>query len=171
MPAQLTDEPPTTRQAEASDALAIAEIYNHYVRQSVITFEEEPVTAEEIIQRITHVRSLPLPWLIAEHNGRLIGYAYATPWKHRSAYRFSVEITVYVAPEHARRGIGSLLYTRLIPMLQAQGIHAVIGGIALPNHASVALHEKFGFRKVAHFHQVGFKFNRWIDVGYWQRTL
>jgi L-amino acid N-acyltransferase YncA len=85
--------------------------------------------------------------------------------------RFSAEVTVYVEPGHARRGIGSKLYTRLFPILQTRGIHAVIGGIALPNEASVALHEKFGMRKVAHFTEVGFKFDRWIDVGYWQRTF
>jgi phosphinothricin acetyltransferase len=82
-----------------------------------------------------------------------------------------VEITVYVAPENARGRIGSSLYARLFPMLQARGIHAVIAGIALANEASVALHEKFGMRKVSHFPEVGFKFGRWIDVGYWQRTL
>ena len=86
-------------------------------------------------------------------------------------YRFSVEVTVYVAPGHAGRGIGSTLYGELFPMLKTLGIRAVIGGIALPNEASVALHEKFGMRKVAHFGEVGFKFDRWIDVGYWQRTL
>ena len=82
-----------------------------------------------------------------------------------------MEVTVYVAPGHAGRGIGSRLYGELFPILKTRGIHAVIGGIALPNEASVALHEKFGMRKVAHFEEVGFKFDRWIDVGYWQRTL
>jgi L-amino acid N-acyltransferase YncA len=165
------DEGTRIRAAEPYDAMTIAEIYNRYVSGSVITFEEEPVTAVEIAQRIAEVRSASLPWLVAENSSRVTGYAYATPWKSRSACRFSVETTVYVAPRCAGRGIGSLLYDRLIPMLQAQHIHAVIGGIALPNEASAALHEKFGFRKVAQFHQVGFKFNRWIDVGYWQCTL
>ncbi len=97
--------------------------------------------------------------------------AYAVLWKARSAYRFSVEITVYVAPGMAGRGIGSMLYSHLFAALQPLGVHAVIGGIALPNEASIALHEKFGMEKVAHFQQVGFKFNRWIDVGYWERIL
>lgn len=161
----------TIRAAELSDAAGIAAIYNHYVEQTIVTFEETPVSDAEMAARIEDVRSESLPWLVAEEAGRLVGYASSTKWKSRTAYRFSAEITVYVEPAHARRGIGSKLYSRLFPLLQARGIHAVIGGIALPNEASVALHEKFGMRKVAHFPEVGFKFDRWIDVGYWQRTL
>jgi len=129
------------------------------------------VTPEEIARRMERVQSACLPWLVAEEDSQVVGYACATPWKTRTAYRFSVEITVYLVPERAGRGIGSALYRNLLAILQARGIHAVIGGIALPNEASVALHEKFGLRKVAHFQEVGFKLNRWIDVGYWQRTL
>jgi phosphinothricin acetyltransferase len=161
----------TIRAAEAADAGAIAAIYKHYVTESAITFEEEPPAPEEMARRMEQVRSASLPWLVAERDGQVAGYAYATPWKARAAYRFSVEITVYLAQEHAGRGIGSALYDELFRILQACGVHAVMGGIALPNAASVALHEKFGLRKVAHFREVGFKFNRWIDVGYWQRTL
>lgn len=94
-----------------------------------------------------------------------------TPWRTRSAYRFSVEATVYVAPDYVGRGVGSSLFGELLSMLPARNIHSVIGGIALPNEASVRLNEKFGLRKVAEFHEVGFKFGRWINVGYWQRTL
>src|SRR5262249_51445541 len=139
--------------------------------ETVATFEEVRVAAEEIARRIEEVRSLSLPWLVAEEAGRLVGYAYATRWRPRSAYRFSVEVTVYVAPGHAARGIGSRLYEELFPILEGGEIHAVMGGIALPNEASVALHEKFGMRKVAHFEEVGFKSGRWIDVGYWLRTF
>ena len=145
--------------------------YNHYIASSVITFEEELVTPAEVERRIAGVQSASLPWLVAEESGKITGYAYSTAWRPRSAYRFSVEITVYIAPTHAGRGIGSRLYSELLPVLRARQIHAVMGGIALPNHASIALHEKFGFRKVAHFHQVGFKFDRWIDVGYWELTV
>jgi L-amino acid N-acyltransferase YncA len=159
------------RTAEARDAAEIAEIYNHYVTSSVVTFEEEPVSAEEMARRIAEVRAASLPWLVAGEGSRITGYAYAAPWKSRSAYRFSVEVTVYAAAGSAGRGIGSLLYGQLLPILEARNMHAAIGGIALPNEASVALHEKFGFRKVAHFPEVGFKLHRWVDVGYWQRTL
>jgi phosphinothricin acetyltransferase len=122
-------------------------------------------------RRIEEVRSVSFPWLVAEQGSEVVGYAYATPWKTRSAYRFSAEITAYLSPAHARRGIGTQLYAELFSILRAQGIHAVMGCIALPNDASVALHEKLGLRKVAHFQQVGFKLDRWIDVGYWQRLL
>jgi L-amino acid N-acyltransferase YncA len=159
------------RPAAPSDSAAIAAIYNRYIAETVITFEEEPVSSDEMAQRIADVQSARLPWLVAEEQGQVTGYAYATPWKTRSAYRYSVEITVYLASGSVGRGIGSLLYSRLFSTLEQLGIHAVIGGIALPNQASVALHEKFRCEKVAHFPQVGFKFNRWIDVGYWQRIL
>ena len=89
----------------------------------------------------------------------------------RAAYRFSTEVTVYLDHEHVGKGVGSQLYAALFPQLRAQGVHAVLGGIALPNAASVALHERCGLEKVAHLREVGFKFGRWIDVGYWQRML
>lgn len=159
------------RAARAADAATLCAIYNHYVAETAVTFEEEPVSADGMAGRIENVLSASLPWLVAEQGADVVGYAYATPWKPRSAYRYSAEITAYVSPRHAGRGVGSQLYRQLFPALQARGVHAVMGGIALPNEASVALHEKFGLRKVAHFEQVGFKFNRWIDVGYWQRVL
>jgi phosphinothricin acetyltransferase len=159
------------RGVKTSDAASIAEIYNQYVESSIVTFEEEPVTAVDIARRIDDVRSASLPWLVAEKGNRMAGYAYASRWRTRSAYRFSTEITAYVTPESVGRGIGSNLYSQIIPLLRTQHVHAVMGGIALPNDASVALHENFGFRKVAHFEQVGFKFGRWIDVGYWQLLL
>lgn len=166
-----SSERTTIRAAASADVACIAAIYNHYVTQTVVTFEEEVVPAAEIARRIENVRSVSLPWLVAEQAGRVVGYAYAAKWQSRSAYRFSAEVTVYLGPEDTGRGIGSNLYAELFPILQARGIHAVIGGIALPNEASVALHEKFGMRKVAHYHEVGFKFGRWIDVGYWQGAL
>lgn len=159
------------RVATAADADHIAEIYNHYIANTVVTFEEEPVAANEMCRRIDEVFGASLPWLVAESAGRVIGYAYATKWKARSAYRFSVETTVYLAYGLGKLGLGSRLYEELFRLLKEQGIHAAIGGIALPNDASVALHEKFGMHKVAHFEQVGFKFGKWVDVGYWERFL
>ncbi len=159
------------RTANAADAQQIADIYNPYVLDSGITFEEIPVAADEMARRIESTQSHSLPWLVAEEQGAVVGYAYANPWKARTAYRFAVEITVYVKQGCGKRGIGSALYTRLFELLQERGVHAIIGGIALPNDASVALHEKMGLTKVAHFRETGFKHGRWIDVGYWQLTL
>lgn len=159
------------RSAEPRDAQALAELYNFFVVNSIVTFEEEPVPVGEMARRIDDVRATGLPWLVAEESGELLGYAHAKPWRPRSAYRFSVEITVYVNPRRLRGGIGSALYGQLFALLQARGLRAIIGGIALPNDASVALHEKFGMQKVAHFQAVGFKRGQWIDVAYWQRIL
>jgi len=165
------NESNTIRAAALSDASAIAAIYNHYISKSIATFVEEPVSASEISRRIEEVQSAAFPWLVAEEGGQITGYTYADRWKPRSSYRFSAAVTVYVAPGLGGRGIGSKLYGRLFPLLEARQIHAVMGGIAQPNEASVALHEKFGMRKVAEFKEVGFKFGRWIDVGYWQRLF
>ena len=158
------------RAARTNDATAIAEIYNHYVRHTVVTFEEVPVAVKEMAQRILDV-SERLPWLVWEGDGAVVGWAYATAWKPRSAYRFSVETTVYVAASHQRRGVGDALYRKLIEDLRARKLHSAVGGIALPNEGSVALHEKLGFKKVAHFAEVGRKLDRWVDVGYWQLIL
>jgi phosphinothricin acetyltransferase len=158
------------RACRNTDAERIAEIYNHYVRETVVTFEEEPVDAVEMGRRIADVTAR-FPWLVFEEHGILTGYAYATTWKTRSAYRYSVESTVYVAPGFERRGIGVALYEALIVALRARGVHCVIGGITLPNPASVALHEKVGFAKIGVFAEVGFKLGRWADVGYWVLTL
>ena len=159
------------RAAVAGDSSAIAAIYNHYIAQTVITFEEEAVPAPEMARRIEEAGSASLPWLVAEREGKVVGYAYATPCRARSAYRFSVEVTVYVDPDCPRMGIGRRLYEELLPKLEDRGAHAAFGVIALPNDASVALHERLGFAKVAHLREVGWKFGRWIDVGYWQRLL
>lgn len=159
------------RSAHADDAKAIAAIYNPYILTTTISFEEEAVTDAAMAQRMADVQAGGLPWLVAERDGKVLGYAYATKWRVRHAYRFSVESSVYLAPEAARQGVGSALYTALLQQLAERGVHLVIGGVALPNDASVALHEKMGYEKVAHFREVGFKFGRWLDVGYWQRTL
>lgn len=159
------------RPATQDDAAALAAIYNHYIAETIVTFEEEPVDAAEMWQRVEEVRAQSFPWLVAEQDGAVAGYAYATRWKVRRGYRFSAEISVYLAPERIGRGLGSVLYARLITLLRERGLHAVIGGIALPNDASIALHERLGFRKVAHFEQTGWKFGRWIDVAYFELIL
>lgn len=159
------------RNATVDDAAAIAAIYNPYVANTCTTFETDTVSAQDMRERLAEADELQLPWLAATESGSVVGYAYASRWKGRCAYRHSAESTVYLDQSSRGQGIGRALYTVLIDRLRAQGIHTVIGGIALPNDASIALHERLGFEKVAHFKQVGFKRNRWIDVGYWQLLL
>lgn len=156
------------RVAKPDDVAAIATIYNYYIANDIATFEEEPVDVDIMAGRMADVAGKSLPWLVAEDGGIVLGYSYASPWKPRSAYRFSVESTVYVDAAAKSRGIGTDLYSALIAELRAHNIHAVMGGVSLPNEASAKLHEKLGFKKAAQFEQVGFKFGQWIDVGYWQ---
>ena len=158
------------RTAGAADAPRICEIYNHYIENTVVTFEETPVTAREIAGRIVEV-TRQFPWLAYEENGAVIGYAYASVWHKRSAYRYSVESTIYLMPGATGRGVGTKLYGALLERLRSPELHCVIGGIALPNAGSVALHEKLGFEKVGHLAEIGWKLGRWVDVGYWQRIL
>ena len=159
------------RAASPADAEQIARIYNFYIANTVITFEEKAVSSEEMSARITEVLGQGLPWLVAESGGEIVGYSYAARWKSRSAYRHSVETTIYLKDGASGRGIGKALYAALFPILRQLGIHAVIGGAALPNAASVALHESLGFERVGTFRQVGFKHDRWVDVAYWQLIL
>jgi L-amino acid N-acyltransferase YncA len=161
----------TIRTATLADAAGVVAIYNHFVLETIVTFEEQPIDSAEMSRRMESVWQSSLPWLVAEQGGAVVGYAYASKWKERIGYRFSVESSVYCAPNAVGRGLGTRLYGDLLPLLRERGVHAVIGGIALPNEASIALHEKLGMRKVAHFEQTGFKFDRWIDVGYWQCVL
>ncbi len=161
---------PTLRAATEADAAAICAIYNPYVHDSVITFEQAPVAVSEMAQRIRDTTA-HYPWRVAEVDGKVVAYAYATRWRTRAAYDQSLESTIYVEQNHTGRGIAKPLYLELLHELKTQGVHAVVGCIALPNDASVALHERCGFVKVAHFPQVGRKFGRWVDVGFWQITL
>ncbi|MGH8113605.1 MAG: GNAT family N-acetyltransferase [Rhodanobacteraceae bacterium] len=158
------------RAGTIDDAAAVASIYNHYVTYTIVTFEEQPVTTDEMQSRMAVVLE-KLPWLVLECDGDIAGYAYASPWKARIGYRFAVESSIYLAPAHVGHGFGSVLYATMLDHLHSRHIHCVIGGAALPNAASVALHEKFGFTQVAHFRENGFKFGHWIDVAYWQRLL
>lgn len=159
------------RAAQTDDAGAIAEIYNHYIANSVATFDTDAIEAEEMARRMAETLDAGLPWLVIEHNGGIAGYACASKWKGRCAYRFSVETSIYLGSTATHRGLGSLLYSALLDTLRAGSMRSAIGGITLPNPASVTLHEKFGFQKVAHFREVGFKFDQWLDVGYWQLRL
>ena len=158
------------RLATCDDAAQIAAIYNHYVTGTVITFEEESVSESEMMKRISQGPSY-CPWLAAEIDGAVVGYAYAAPWNVRAGYRKSVETTVYVAPDHRREGLGIELYRSLISSLRPRGLHCALGVIALPNPASVALHETLGFQKVGELREVGWKLEQWVNIGFWQLFL
>lgn len=157
----------TIRLATVDDAPSILEIYSPSIEGSPVSFETEIPSVTEIQKRISETLRR-FPWLVLEDDGVILGYAYANPFKARAAYAWSVEVSVYVRKNHVRRGVGKRLYSELFRQLQDKGVVNVIGGITLPNESSVALHESFGFVKVAHFKEVGFKLGRWWDVGYWQ---
>jgi len=161
---------PSLRPATPADAAAICGIYNHYILNTTISFEELPVTVQDMEGRIRDVTA-SLPWLVCEEEGRVVGYAYATKWRVRAAYKRSVEISIYLDKDVRGRGLGRLLGSTLLAKLRELGLHCVIGGITQPNEASVRLHESLGFTKVAHFREVGNKFGRWLDVAYWELIL
>ena len=159
------------RAAKSTDAQMIADIYNYYIETSVVTFEEQAISLDDIAIRIEETGREKLPYLVLELDDQITGYAYASQWKGRCAYRYTVEVTVYLSPDVGGRGYGSRLYESLFLQLAELGFHIAIAGISLPNDASIALHEKFGMEKVAHFKEVGFKFGNWVDVGYWQCVI
>ncbi len=156
------------REVQLDDAEKIAEIYNYYIQNTHHTFETEPLSTDVMRERIAEVTK-NYPYLVAENDGDVFGYAYATQFKLREAYQHSAEVSIYVKNDAKQRGIGSMLYEELFEELEDTDIHALIAGISLPNDPSVRFHEKLGFEKVAHFKEVGYKLGRWIDVGYWEK--
>lgn len=158
------------RVVEPKDAKAINNIYNYYIENTTITFEEVLLTPSEMESRISII-STEFPYYVYEEDGEVLGYAYANTWKSRSAFRFSVESTIYLKNGLGGRGIGRKLYTQLIKELRERGVHSVIGGITIPNPGSIKLHENIGFTKLGQFHEVGYKKEMWIDVGYWELLL
>lgn len=161
----------TIRAATIGDAGPIAAIYNHYVLRTCTTFETDAVTPAALAQRIGEALAAGLPWLVADGAEGIAGYAHASAWKGRCAYRYTLESSIYLGPAHTGRGLGRPLYAALLDEIGERGMHAVMAGIALPNPASVALHERLGFRPAGRFEQVGHKFGDWVDVGYWQLLL
>jgi L-amino acid N-acyltransferase YncA len=155
------------RKVELEDAAQIAEIYNYYIQNTHQTFETEPLSADEMRARIAETIS-SYPYLVAEEDGEILGYAYAAQFKLRQAYAYSAEVSIYVRNAAKQRGLGTRLYEKLFDDLAETNVHAMVAGISLPNDASVKFHEKLGFTKVAHFRQIGYKLGRWIDVGYWE---
>jgi L-amino acid N-acyltransferase YncA len=155
------------RAATTADAAAVAEIYNWYVANTVITFEVDPVSADEMAQRIAGVLAAH-EWLVLESEGELLGYAYAGRFRERAAYLLATESTIYLRHGLEGKGLGGPLYAELVRRTFARGYRHLVGAIALPNEPSVRLHERLGFVKAGHLFRIGRKFDRWVDVGNWQ---
>ena len=164
------------RPVSPEDGAAICSIYNHYVETTIYTFEETPLQINEMRERIRKISS-KYPYLVYEDElGEINGYTYINTWKERSAYRFSAELSIFVRDYYRGRGIGRKLMERLLEEIDKTeinktDIHSLVSGIVLPNDPSVALHEKFGFVKIGQFREIGKKFDKWLDVGYWELIL
>jgi L-amino acid N-acyltransferase YncA len=158
------------RPAEPTDAAALLAIYTPVVRQTAISFELEPPTEAAFAARIERVTATD-PWLVLERDGAVAGYAYATDFRGRAAYAATRETTVYVHPDHRRTGVARRLMVALLDEMARRGAHVAVAVIALPNPASVALHEALGFSYVGTVHEAGSKFGTWHDEGFWEQRL
>jgi L-amino acid N-acyltransferase YncA len=158
------------RRATINDATTILEIYNWYIINTIITFETEIVTVETMRNRISE-KLMTYDWLIAEVDDKIIGYAYYGSFRPRAAYKHTVESTIYLSKDAQGKGFGRLLYARLIESAKERGFREVIGIIALPNPESIRLHEKMGFAEIGILKNIGHKFDNYIDVGIWQKTI
>ena len=158
------------RLAQEADLEQFAEIVNHYIETTAINFHDRP-QSEEDWEATWQVLNVRYPFIAAEKDGVLGGIAYASPWKLRGAYEWTCEVTVYVRAGHERQGIGRALSARMLEILQAQGYQAVVAVIALPNDASVALHQALGFEHAGTLKNLGYKLGAWRDVSFWQRSL
>ena len=158
------------RVATATDAAAVAAIYRSAVEDGHASFEAVAPGEDDMRNRMSAVLAR-YPWLVAESANDIDGYAYASPHRDRAAYRWSADVTVYVAASRQGQGVGRALYSRLLPILEAQGLHRAYAGIALPNAGSVRLHEACGFVHIGVYEEVGFKHGAWRDVGWWGRPL
>ncbi len=155
------------RTVNKNDASEILKIYAPVIENSYTTFETKVPDILEMEKRIENI-SVKYPWLVGEYDGEFAGYAYASEHRTRSAYRWSVDVSVYISEDHRSCGFGKNLYIKLFKILKDLGYFNIYAGIALPNEGSIALHESFGFKKVAHYNRVGFKQNKWRDVGWWE---
>ncbi|WBB63999.1 GNAT family N-acetyltransferase [Streptomyces sp. WMMC500] len=160
------------RPGAEGDLEELTRIYNHYVVETPITFDIEPLTVEQRRSWLTaHPDRGPHRLLVAEEGGKILGYATSSPFRPKQAYATSVETSVYLAPEHVGRGVGGLLYTALFEVLEREDVHLALAGVALPNEASERLHLRFGFRPVGVYEEVGRKFGRFWDVAWFQKRL
>ncbi len=158
------------RPAASDDAAAILDIYAPVVRDTAASFEVKPPSVTDMQARVQTILA-DYPWLVAERDGRILGYAYASRHRPRPAYQWVVETSIYVHPDARRQGLAARLYTALFDILQLQGLYKAYAVITLPGLSSVGLHESLGFRQFAVYKAVGFKLGAWRDVGWWERVL
>jgi phosphinothricin acetyltransferase len=170
MPAKGGSEVSAIRIATEADARAIAAIYEPYVRETAISFEEVPPTPSEMARRLSSTLEMH-PYLVFDDGEGVLGYAFGSVHRAKPAYRWSVETTVYVARHAHRKGIGRALYIELLHLLTRQGFHSAFAGIVPPNDSSVRLHEAMGFVHLGTFPEIGFKHGQFHDLGWWRRTL
>jgi phosphinothricin acetyltransferase len=161
------------RDAVARDIPDMLEIYNHYVANSTVTFDEDAQTLKEMRKKFAHVEGLHYPWIVAVSPGNVIlGYAYVTPWKPKAAYRFTVENSIYLGPASTGKGLGTALMAELLVRAKAAGVKEIIAVIADKGaDGSLKLHERFGFEEIGHMGRVGFKFGRWLGTYLLQKSL
>jgi len=180
LPAHLKPPPPVEpefafeiRDATSRDIPYMLEIYNHYVANSTVTFDEDPLTLKEMRAKFAAVHKLGYPWLVAVSPSRqILGYAYVLPWKPKAAYRFTVENSIYLGAAATGKGLGTALMGELLPRAKAAGVKEVIAVIADRGaEASIAMHERFGFSRIGHMGKVGFKFGRWLGTVLMQKSL
>lgn len=159
------------RDVTLADAERIAEIYNYYIEETIITFEYDPLTTDDMKSRISKIKDKGFPFFVYEEEGNILGYAYLSNWRERVAYDITLETSVYLDNNATGRGLGSILYKELIERARNINIHSLIGVISLPNETSQRLHSKFGFELVGNFRESGIKFGKLIDVEFWQLIL
>ena len=159
------------RNITLDDASAVCRIYNYYIENTVITFETSPVTEEEIQKRICEVINSGCPWYVGEIDGKMVGYVYLHNFHPRAAFIKTKEVAIYLHKDYLGKGLGSVLLDCLLNKIDPKNIHVLIAAITTPNEKSIKMHEKFGFKQVSSMKEVGWKFNQWRDVGYWQLTL
>ena len=163
----------TIREAVEADLPHVREIYNHYVLNSTVTFDEKPMTLASLRKKYQRVAELGFPFIVAQNPaGQLLGYAYVTPWREKAAYRFTVENSIYLGPASTGKGLGKVLLGELIARSKAAGIKEIIAVIADKGaDGSIALHRQYGFKEIGHMGKVGFKFGRWLGTVLMQKSL
>ncbi|WP_299550118.1 GNAT family N-acetyltransferase [Seonamhaeicola sp.] len=158
------------REFQPKDTQQLLDIYNYYVLNSVVTFDDKVLSFETFHEKVTRINS-EYPFIVFEENNTILGYAYGSRFRPKPAYKHTVESTIYLKHTAQGRGIGTALYAKLIALLKEEKFHIVLGILTLPNKASEKLHVKLGFKKVAHLEEVGLKFGAWQDVGVFQLKL